>query len=61
MTFSLAKCQSRYFSVSIIARTPKICHGTERQKLGEQRISPKATKFNTFEVTSHLLIGKIAM
>ena len=36
----------------------KICHDTKHQKVGEQHISEKNSKFNSVEVTSDLLIDK---
>ena len=37
-----------------------MCHDTEHEKVDKQHIRQKNSKFNTFEVTSDLLISKIA-
>ena len=50
--------QSSYYSVSYGPTALKICHYTVYQKVGEQHISQKSFKFNSFAVLSDLLNGK---
>ena len=52
--------QSSYYSVSYGTTAQKICHDTDHQKLGEEHIGEKVSKFNSFQVTSDLLISQIA-
>ena len=61
--YSLAKCQSSYHPVAIMATTLKICHNTEQQKLPEQYIDFKkpSNLLNSFEVTSDLFVYKVAI
>ena len=50
--------QSSYYSVSYGPTALKICHYTVHQKLGEEHIGQKSSKFNSFAVKSDLLKGK---
>ena len=47
--------QSTYYSVSYGPTALKICHYTVHQKVGEECISQKSSKFNSFAVISDLL------
>ena len=50
--------QSSYYSVTYGATALKICHYTVHQKVGEENIWQKSSKFNSFAVKSDLLNGK---
>ena len=50
--------QSSYYSVSYGPTALKICHYTVHQKVDEEHISQKSSKFNSFAVKSDLLKGK---
>ena len=50
--------QSSYYSVSYGPTALKICHYTVHQKVGEEHILQKSSKFNSFVVKSDLFKGK---
>ena len=51
--------ESSYYSVSYGPTALKLCNDTEHQKVGEQHISQKSSKFNSFAVISDLLNGEL--